>query len=105
MAGWRNSDESGFEAWLIPRLEPIHSPPAPFQLQIQSPPGEPSAGLLLQAGPESDYWVEWWPELDTGSWNLLQDIPSLQRSPHLLSDATPAGTVLQRFYRAVLLTP
>ena len=78
-------------------------PAAPFQLQIQLPPGQPAPGLLLQGGPESHYRLEWRPALDSGTWNLLQDIPSLPNSPYALADPAPAVTISGRFYRAVLV--
>ena len=77
--------------------------PSPVRLQIQLPRGQPSPVLLLQGGPESHYRVEWRPALGSGSWSLLQDIPSLPRTPYTVSDPTPVAAGSQRFYQVVLL--
>ena len=80
-------------------------PPAPVKLQIRLAPGQPSPVLRLEGGPESHYEVQWASALDTGSWMLLQDIPSLPCSPFALSDTNTLAGMTQRFYRAALLIP
>jgi hypothetical protein len=58
---------------------------------------------LDQGVPGLHYQIQYSSSLAPGSWQVLQDYPSLSTSPVTVSDPTPSATQARRFYRVVLM--